>query len=386
MNYFKKMNLLPIAFVALALSLTACLEESSSSRPAPQAASTLDELQESGNVIESLGNTVILATYVDLDQEVNALVAASQNLKTKRTPEALAQAQAAWKAARIPWESTESFLVGPVDSLGIDPFLDTWPLAVTDLNNVLNSSIAITPDLIRGQDMNVQGFHTAEYLLFGNGVTSNTKNISAFTEAEYNYLIAVTEVMAEYTGKLVHAWKVQADPGDMNSGPFIDVFTLKSTKQVTGFTNRGQVLQTIIGLGMVKIANEVGNGKLATPLGGDIDAADASQVESQFSWNSLVDFQNNVESMIHLYTGEYGAHSGMGLSTLVRKFNPELDIKIRFELQNSKQAIANIAGTDSLSFTQAITDIHGRERVQAAITQMNTLQVLLRDQLLVLVK
>ncbi len=63
-------------------------------------------------------------------------------------------------------ESSEAFLFGPVDSLGIDPMLDTWPLNKLDLDNVLNSNRAITVDFVRALGTNVQGFHTIEYLLF----------------------------------------------------------------------------------------------------------------------------------------------------------------------------------------------------------------------------
>ena len=34
----------------------------------------------------------------------------------------------AWITAREPWEESEAFLFGPVDELGLDPNMDSWPL------------------------------------------------------------------------------------------------------------------------------------------------------------------------------------------------------------------------------------------------------------------
>ena len=39
----------------------------------------------------------------------------------------------------MPWEQSEAFLFGPVDILGLDPNMDSWPLDQVAIVNILNS-------------------------------------------------------------------------------------------------------------------------------------------------------------------------------------------------------------------------------------------------------
>ena len=60
-------------------------------------------------------------------------------------------------------------------------------------------------------------------------------------------------------------------------------------------------------LGIIDIADEVANAKIADPY----TSKDVYEVESWFSWNSLTDFQNNIRSIQNSYIGGYdGGTSG----------------------------------------------------------------------------
>lgn len=41
--------------------------------------------------------------------------------------------------AREPWEKSEAFLFGPVDAMGLDPNMDSWPLDQASIIQILNS-------------------------------------------------------------------------------------------------------------------------------------------------------------------------------------------------------------------------------------------------------
>ena len=56
------------------------------------------------------------------------------------TQEAINKACADWRTARANWENTEAFLFGAADVYSIDPHTDTWPVASTDLANVLRDN------------------------------------------------------------------------------------------------------------------------------------------------------------------------------------------------------------------------------------------------------
>ena len=77
---------------------------------------------------------------------------------------------------------SEAFLFGPVDALGLDPNMDSWPLDQDAIVNHLSSGNV--SDLIWGDGdddgkveaaQNIRGFHTLEFLLFKDGKARTVK-------------------------------------------------------------------------------------------------------------------------------------------------------------------------------------------------------------------
>jgi putative iron-regulated protein len=62
----------------------------------------------------------------------------------------------------VPWESSEGFLFGPVDVLGVDPAIDSWPLNTPDLTTFLNSNPAATKADVAAAGDDLRGFHAIE--------------------------------------------------------------------------------------------------------------------------------------------------------------------------------------------------------------------------------
>ena len=249
-------------------------------------------------VITKLADDVIVATYQELemtdpaeaDRAIDAL-----NGSDDLSSGTLTNAQNAWKATREPWERSEGFLIGPVDSLGIDPRLDTWPLNTTDLATAIGSGFSSSAS------EDVQGFHTLEYLLFGDGVSNNNRSTELNSD-ELAYVKALAADFASHTQTLVDAWTTQYNPGDVNTGPYADELKLQGDGL---YQSQLAVMEELIN-GMIGIVDEVGNGKIADPFGADIGSADTSLVESQYSWNSLTDFHDNIQSVLNVYTGKKG--------------------------------------------------------------------------------
>ena len=88
---------------------------------------TQGEAFDAGTMLNDFANIVVLATYTELDNKAGDLLAAVKALKADPSQGNLEKAQQAWKATRKPWEQSESFLFGPVDTQGFDPALDSWP-------------------------------------------------------------------------------------------------------------------------------------------------------------------------------------------------------------------------------------------------------------------
>ncbi len=362
----------------LAIGLTACGMKDQEKSGAQQVADKTQADLET-KVIQSITENVVVATYVHLRDETKELARLAKVLVANPTDENLKAVQTKWKEARVPWESTEGFLFGPVDSLGVDPAIDSWPLSKVDLDLILKERPNITADFVRGLGTDVQGFHTAEYLIFGDGEVTNTKPVSEMTEAQFNYLIAVTAVLAEQTEKLHQSWTVRHDPSVASSKPYSH-YVLNPSLDNDFYPSRKAVLQEFV-QGLIKIAVEVGKGKISDPLGGDLASADPSLVESQFSWNSLIDFQNNMMSIRNIYLGGYRT-KGLGLSDLVVLKNPALDGKIKAQIDASEKAIGEIAGSQNVSFTQAIKTADGRQRSLIAIEKIAELEATLTNELL----
>ena len=121
-------------------------------------------------ILQNYVDNIVVATYADLKNKAQALRDAARAFAASPTQNNLNSAADAWRATRIPWEQSESFLYGPADLLGLDPSLDSWPLDQSDIYTILNDNKQ-TVDEIRSEigDEAVRGFHTIELLLFKNG-------------------------------------------------------------------------------------------------------------------------------------------------------------------------------------------------------------------------
>ena len=130
-------------------------------------------------IVETYVENVVKPTYEDLTEKTAALRSAVSALRSQPSTARFEAAAKAWMAARTPWETSEAFLFGPVADLGLDPNMDSWPLDVDAIKEVMSSGRI--EDLIKWEGeydednedieavQNVRGFHTLEFLLFKNG-------------------------------------------------------------------------------------------------------------------------------------------------------------------------------------------------------------------------
>tara|TARA_R110001583_G_scaffold177396_1_gene332420 strand:- start:10523 stop:11653 length:1131 start_codon:yes stop_codon:yes gene_type:complete len=363
-----------IALTVSTLLLSGCGSSSNDETtvPADDAGFSFDATE----VITNLTNDVIVEGYEVLNDKANAFFLATKTLVNTPTDDNLLAAQNAWKAAREPWEQGESHIFGPVDGLSIDPHLDSWPLNTTDLQGVLDGSTAFSADSVKSSNDDVQGFHTMEFLLFGDGVADNEKLIADMTLREREYLSATAEVFQEYTQDLYDAWVT----GD-------DAYQDKLlTVDNNIYASKLAVVEELIN-GMIGIVDEVGNGKISDPFGNSTATADTSLVESQYSWNSLTDFTDNIQGVQNVYRGEFeGGADKQGIIDFVKAADATLSSRVDTEIANAIAAIKAIAGTEgaSLPFRQAISDTDARVRIQAAIDALATLQTSLENDVLTL--
>ncbi|MDR2683359.1 MAG: hypothetical protein LBB64_05765 [Dysgonamonadaceae bacterium] len=121
-------------------------------------------------ILQNYADNIVVATYADMKNKAEILRDAVRAYVIAPTQNNLNTATEAWRATRIPWEQSESFLYGPADLLGLDPSLDSWPLDQSDIYTILSDNKQSVSE-IRNEigDEAVRGFHTIELLLFKSG-------------------------------------------------------------------------------------------------------------------------------------------------------------------------------------------------------------------------
>lgn len=305
-------------------------------------------------MLQNEAENVILQTYVDLDSEAGDLVSAVEALKENATQANLDAAQTQWQETRKPWENSESFLFGPVANKGVDPAIDSWPLNKTDLNNVLGNGDPLSKSYVDVLENNLKGFHTIEYLLFGD---SSSKAPGDFTAREFEYLLAATRSFKAETKKLAMAWKPSGDN-------YMQQLAEAGNSSSNVYQTQKSALEELI-TGMEIIADEVANGKIDDPYSQE----DTSLVESQFSFNSKKDFKNNLRSISNVYTGDYNGHKGEGITDFISKQDDKLDSRFKNEIDAAIQAIDDIPGNfrDAIS-SNRIDVANAQEKVRTVLS------------------
>jgi uncharacterized iron-regulated protein len=311
-------------------------------------------------IVEDYADEVVVPTYELLAMRGAALLAVAEDLEADPSEGNLEAARDAWVETRVPWEQSEAFLFGPVSANGYDPAMDSWPVNRTDLDGVLASNDELTEAYIDGLPETQKGFHTLEYLLWGE---DSTKEAGDLTARELAYTVALAQDLADTTDLLATSWT------DSNGGgqAYRDVFATAGDEGNTAYPSLGAAAQEIL-VGMSAICDEVANGKIADPF----DARDPDLVESQFSFNSLLDFADNMRGVKNAYTGSFGAGgtSGRGLSDLIGEVDAALDARFLDEVDAAITAIDEIPGP----FRDAIQEEANDAKIVAAQEAIRTVQ------------
>ena len=132
-------------------------------------------------IINNFVDNIVVPTYKELAEKNAALYNTVVAFQQNPTNEGFEACASAWLEARKPWETSEAFLFGPVDELGLDPNMDSWPLDAEGIKNILKSQKWADITEV-GEDgnvtesaQNVRGFHTLEFLIFKDGKARTVK-------------------------------------------------------------------------------------------------------------------------------------------------------------------------------------------------------------------
>jgi predicted lipoprotein len=315
----------------------------------------LEDTEANRAIVAKITDSVIVAGYTSLNTKVAELVTSLATLKGDKTQANLEKAQSAWKAAREPWEAGEGHIFGPVDTLGVDPATDSWPVIKSDLDGSLGGWSK--GDSVEGYEDEVKGFHAIEYLLFGAGESTNTREVSTLSETQLEYTHSLAVSMKVQTQKLLDAWNNEYTA------------TFKS------FTP-AEAAEELLG-GLIGIVDEVGNGKIGDPF----NEKNTTLVESQFSWNSTTDFANNLVSVKNVWDA--------GMLDLIAQLDETKASAITTQIDTAIAEIKSISDSDGdgeidlntkeTAFRNQILTDDGRALIQGAIDALGALQASLES-------
>ncbi len=133
-------------------------------------------------VVQQYVDAVVLPTYKELAEKNATLDSAVRAFKANPSNNNFATCAQAWLDARAPWEQSEAFLFGPVDELGLDPNMDSWPLDQSQIVQILKSQDFSNLNWKEGESddkiesaQSLRGFHTLEFLIFKDGKARTVK-------------------------------------------------------------------------------------------------------------------------------------------------------------------------------------------------------------------
>ena len=306
-------------------------------------------------IVEQYVNKTVIPTYTKLSDatiDLTEALAALQENKTDANVEAVSKA---WKEARTHWELSEAFLFGAASDFGIDPHIDTWPLDITSLRNVLankgylESMAEEDGDVWAGEHLGsaLLGFHGIEYIIYSDG---QTKKAADITDDELIYSVAVAGDLRNRCVQLEVSWA--GDKASQAKQDLMEELEFPITASNSQFSYGenmlnaglpGSTYRTVRAAaaqildGAFTIADEVGNIKIGNAASGD----DVNYIESPFSHNSLTDFIDNVKSIENaFYGGAYGdRNNSKSLSAYLMKVNPGVEKAVANAITASYAAI-----------------------------------------------
>jgi predicted lipoprotein len=318
------------------------------------------------NVIESSADDVIVPTYQELADRTKTLNDKIVLLVDSASEEALITAQKAWESAHETWELGESFLFGPAEDEGIKAAMDTWPVDTTQVGQKLTSDDDMEEGSLTGVDGNLRGFHSIEFLLFGE---SRTRTADSFTEREKDYLKSLAEDLEENAQRLVDSW-VSEEGGKQE---YREVFISAGGVGNVTFPSKTSALRQLIN-NMIDVADEVAETKIAKPY----ESGDSNEIESQYSLKSLDDFANNVRGIQVAWEGNRaGSESDASLYLLVKGEDSSLAEKFSAQIEDALSATGKIRAP----FRDAIADPSQRSNIENARKRIGTVRNTLKNEI-----
>ncbi|MBP1618263.1 MAG: peptidase [Bacteroidetes bacterium] len=342
-------------------------------------------------------DNVVLPTYDSLANASINLYNAVVALQEDKTDANVEKVAALWKSTRVFWEESEAFLFGPVDVLGIDPHIDTWPMNESAYLEVLNDESVISSlnssdgdelvSQISEQSDGLLGFHSLEYTFFRDG------SVRAASDISTNEMILAVAVAGDLRNEcclILAGWEGESAIGSTRAGyaqrtsNYDGLATYYSTPYATTMKTTpndsySSALSSTAAIldGAIDIADEVASAKIGQPYYGASDD-DKNYIESKYSYNSKVDFAGNIRSVKNAYLGAIGSSNSASVSTYLSAKNSTLDSEVKSAITDAIEKIDAMEDFET-NATGSTTALAAMEACQALMDQLELAKAALSE-------
>lgn len=315
-------------------------------------------------MLTNIGNNVIIANYLSLQTEANALDAAVIQFNTTTDSANLANLQTAFNTAYATWQLCSVFELGPGESQLIRLNLNTFPTDTAQINANIASGVY---DLGTAANVDAKGLPAIDFLLFESTFITTLANYTTANNAtnRKTYLLALSNEIKTKANNIYNAWIA-------SGGNYINTF----------ITNSGTDIGSSLGLLINQLNYDfetIKNFKIGIPLGKKtLGTPLPEKVEGYFSGTSLALVIKHLKTIENIYLGrsELGV-DGLGLDDYLTHLKTPynsglLSDAIRAQLQTA------ISKLQSIPSPLSQTVVSNPTVVDAAYIELQKLVVLLK--------
>ncbi|MEJ7604421.1 MAG: imelysin family protein [Kofleriaceae bacterium] len=306
--------------------------------------------------VAELAGDVMVPTLDEAAVRTGALAAALADLAAAPAQPALDRARAAWRAARVPWKQSEAFAFGPAMDERLAAAIDQV-VEPARIDDELAGTAALTPAYVANLGANKKGFHTVEYLVFGDDAT-----ILAALAGEprrRDYVTSLGVALAADMQRLAQLW----------SEDYVAVLTLPGAGNAT-FPTIKTVVDTVVNES-VFLAELIADSRIGKPLGNASGGTPQPALEeSGPSDNSLADMTASLQGIQAVYRGTRDGGGEAGVRALIASRSPALDREVELALSNALAAIAAVPRPFRTAIVTARAEV---EAAYAAVKELKTL-------------
>lgn len=174
-------------------------------------------LSDRQRVLNSLGNDVIIASFLDFQLSIAGLKSKTKIFNEDPVSHGkLNDLKYAWLECALAWKRASLFTFGPIDSLVVLNGIYSSPDTIAISRIISDHSITIDSAYVQGLGRGLTGVLAFEYLLYGSSGGDNNKIIRSFTVEgsqgrKLAYLMALADALQYYSDMAMIRWSRGAE-------------------------------------------------------------------------------------------------------------------------------------------------------------------------------